>query len=86
MQEGNKNLGMLKKRAIWMGNFYFKSCSLNTVDFKKPVSFGWQEIFQEKNRAIRIASKHNNSLETFPYAIQNHLVVHRSDVTLQRPS
>ena len=46
-----------------------------TVDFKKLVSdlfhagsaMVGSESIKRKNEAIRIAPKHNNSLETFPY-------------------
>ena len=48
-----------------------------TVDFKKLVSdlfhAGWQQIYQEKREAIRIALKHNNSFETFPCARQKYI-------------
>ena len=42
-------------------------------------------MYQEKNEAIRIAPKHNNSLETSPHAIQKHHAMHQSDFTLQIP-
>ena len=45
---------------------------------------GIKRMYQEKNEAIRIASKNNNSLETFSYAIQKHHAMHQSD--LQIPS
>ena len=56
---------------------YFTSCSSHNSSFeevgKRPISrwlrFGRKRIYQEKNKAIRIASKHDDSLETFPYAI-----------------
>ena len=76
MQEGNKSLGMLKivqfGREISMFKSWFH-CDIN-------------RMYQEKIEAIRIAPKHNNSLETSPYAIQKHHVMHQSDFTLQIPS
>ena len=61
-----------------------------TVDFKKLESdlfhAGTKRMYQEKNEAIRIAPKHNNSLDTSPYAIQKHHAMHQSDFTLQIPS
>ena len=41
--------------------------------------FGRKRIYQEENKAIRIAPKHNNSFKNFPYAIQKHLAVCYSD-------
>ena len=75
MQEGNKSLGMLGN--VQFGRETFKSCSLHpgaytTVDFKKLVSDLFHagsslvggESIKKKNEAIRIAPKHNSSLET----------------------
>ena len=45
-----------------------------------------KRMYQEKNDAIRIAPKHNNRLETSPYAIQKHHATHQSHCTLQIPS
>ena len=36
-------------------------------------------MYQEKIEAIRIAPKHNNSLETSKYAIQKHHAIHQSE-------
>ena len=56
-----------------------------TVDSKKLVcDLFWAD--QRKNKAIKIAPKHNNSLEPSPYAIQKHHAIHQSDFTLQIPS
>ena len=58
-----------------------------TGDFKRPISCWFRSdrkrMYQEKNEAVTIAPKHNNSFETFPYAIRNHLAVEQSDFTLQ---
>ena len=60
------------------GKFYTLShVDCMTIDFKQ---------YQEKYEAIRIAQKHNNSLETIPYAIQMYLAMHHSDFALQIPS
>ena len=37
-----------------------------------------EQIYEEENKTIRIALKHNNSLKTFPYAIQRHLAISQS--------
>ena len=59
------------------------------LDFKKVVSdlfhFGRELMYQEKNKTIGIVPKQNNSLKTFPYAIQKHLVMHQSDITCKYP-
>ena len=58
-----------------MGNFFClnpEACI--TVDFKKVASHlfypGSTLLESIKNEAIRIAPKHNNSVKTFPYAIE----------------
>ena len=81
------------KYAVWMGNFYFMSCSRYiTVDFKKVASnqltsswfhFGRKRVHQEKNKTIR-NPKHNNSLKNFPYAIKKHLVIYQSNFYLRK--
>ena len=94
MQEGNKSLGMLKIVQFGREIFTLSPVAYITVDFKKSVSglfcpgshCGMQRMYQEKNDAIRIAPKHNNSLETSSYAIQKHHAMHQSDFTLQIPS
>ena len=94
MQEGNKTLGLHKNVQFGWETFILSPVANRTVDFKELVSdlfhagsaFGRQRIYQEKNEAIRIAQKHNNSLETFPYAIQKYLAKHQSNFTLQIPS
>ena len=44
------------------------------------------ECMKRKTRlAIGRAPKHYNSIETFPYAIQKHLVMHQSNFTLKKP-
>ena len=73
------------------GNFTLSLVAYITVDFKKLLSNLFHTgpilvdllIHQEKNEAIRIVPKHNNSLETFPYLIQKYLAMHQSDFTLQ---
>ena len=60
-----------------------------TNDFKKLVSDRFRDgsisrlklMYQEKNEAIRIVSKHNNSLETSPYPVQKNHVMHQSVFT-----
>ena len=84
-----QKFGYGKRCAIWTGNSYFKSCNLYNSFFykvgKRPVSrrfhLSRKQIYQEKNQGIRIAPKHNNTLETFLYEIQKHLPVHQSDFT-----
>ena len=82
MQEGNKSLGMLKNVHFGREIFTFSPIAYITEVCKRPISrwflFGGQQIHQGKNEAIRIAPKHNNSLETFPYAIQKHLSCNES--------
>ena len=39
-----------------------------------------ERVCAEKTKAVGIAPKHNNSLRTFPYAIQKHLVMLQSDL------
>ena len=53
-----------------------------SVDFKKMLI----DLFYIKKEKTRVAPKHNNSLETFPYAIQKHLAMHQSDFTVQIPN
>ena len=36
------------------------------------------KMYQEKNEAIRIAPKHDNSLKTSPFAMQKHHAMHQS--------
>ena len=64
-----------------------------TVDFKKMVSdlfhagsLWYKANVSREKRGYQIAPKHNNSLETSPYAIQKHHAMHQSDFTLQIPS
>ena len=45
-----------------------------------------KQIYQDKNETIRIAPKHNNSLETLPYAMKMQFAMHQSFFTLQMPS
>ena len=65
MQEGNKSLDMLKMCNL-DGNFYIFTVVKEVG--KRPVSrwfgFGRKRIYREKNEAIRIVLKHNNTLET----------------------
>ena len=85
---------MVKNVQVGQEIFTLRLVAYITVDFKKLVSdlfpclfrFGRKRMHQEKNEAIRIAPTHNNSLETFPYAIQKHLTLYQSDFTLQIPS
>ena len=83
-----QKFGYAKKCAIWTGNFCIFTVEKEVG--KRPVSrwfgFGRKRIYREKNEAIRIALKHNNSLETFPYLTRKHLAMHQSDFTLQIPS
>ena len=44
-----------------------------------------KRMYQEKNEAIRIAPKHNNSLETSLYVIQEHHAMYQPDLTLEIP-
>ena len=77
MQEGNKSLGIIKN--VQFGREIF-TLSLETF----ILALLWLEANQSReNVTIKIAPKHNNSLETFPYAIQKHLAMHQSDFTLQ---
>ena len=94
MQEG-KNLGKLKIVLFGREIFTVNPVAYITVDFKKLVSdpfhagsaaHGIKRMYQEKIKPIRIAPKHNNSLETSPYAIHKHHTMHQSDFTLQIPS
>ena len=84
MQEGNKSLCMLQN--VQFGREIFTSSTAALVG-KRPIScsfrFGRQRIHQEKNEAIRIARKHDNSLKTFSSAIQKHLAMHQFDFILQ---
>ena len=90
MQEGSKSLGMLK--SVQFGREIFSSSHVAYIKelSKQPIPlwfrFGRQRIYHEKNGAIRIATKHNNSLKIFPYAIQKHLAMRQSDFTLQIPT
>ena len=43
-------------------------------------------MYQEISEAIRMAPKHNNSLETSPYPTQKRCAMHQSDFTLQIPA
>ena len=90
MQEGNKSLGMFNNMLFGRENFILSPAAYVTEVGKRPTSrwlrFGRQQIYQEKNEAIRIAAKHNSSLKTFRYAIQKHLAMHQSDSTLQIPN
>ena len=45
-----------------------------------------KQMYQEKNEAIRIAPKNNNSLETSPYAIQQHHAMYRLTLYCKYPA
>ena len=42
-------------------------------------------MFQEKNKAIGIVPKYNNSLRIVPYAIQKHITMYQFDFTCKYP-
>ena len=91
MQKRNKSLGMQNDLQFGWEIFTSSLVTYITVDFQKLVSDLFHTILIEseciktKNEATRIAPKHNNSLETFPFAIQKIFAMHQSDLTLQIP-
>ena len=72
MQERSEGLGMLKNVQFEREIFASSPVAYITVDYKKLVSdpiscwfcFGRKSVYQEKNEAIRITPKHNDSHET----------------------
>ena len=50
------------------------------------VALWYEGNVSRENEAIRIAPKHNNSLETSPYEIRKHYAMYQFDITLQIPS
>ena len=73
--------------------FTLSPVAYRAVDFKKLVwdpfklvLLSYKANVSREYEAIRIANKHNNSLETSPYAIQWYHAMHQSDFTLQIPS
>ena len=78
MQEENKSLGMLKNVQFGREIFTLSPLAFITVYFKMLVSDLFhagsalvesESIKSFKKQDIRIAPKHNNSLETFSYDI-----------------